>query len=63
MYWGRFIQVSVLLAILGADLYFLYTGAVRPGLIIAQLMMILTVMIISFQRRNRPARRRASRGK
>jgi hypothetical protein len=58
---GRLLQVGVLLAILLGDLYFLSTGAVRPSLVVAQLMMILTVMILSFKRRNRPAPRRLTR--
>ena len=58
---GRIVQVGTLVAILLGDLYFLATGAVRPSLVVAQLMMILTVMIISFKRRNRPGPRRMAR--
>jgi hypothetical protein len=47
---GRFVQVAGLLLILASDFYFLYSGAVRSGLILAQLMMILTVMILTYFR-------------
>jgi hypothetical protein len=50
---ARLIQLGILFAILAADLYFVSTGAVRPSLVVAQIMMILTVGILRFARSHR----------
>jgi hypothetical protein len=53
LFAARLIQLSILFAILAADLYFVATGAVRPSLVVAQIMMILTVGILRFARSHR----------
>ena len=50
MLTARLIQISILLAILASDFYFLSTGAVRPSLIVTQILMILTVAILTYSR-------------
>jgi len=50
---ARLIQVSILLGIGAVDLYLVSTGAVKSSLVVVQIMMILTVMILSRARRRR----------
>lgn len=50
---ARLIQVSILLGIGAVDLYLISTGAVKSSLVVVQIIMILTVMILSRARRRR----------
>lgn len=47
---GRAVQLTVLGAIVVSDLYFLQAGLVRPSLVVAQVMMIVTVWILRVAR-------------
>jgi hypothetical protein len=47
---GSVIKMVVLGGILASDLYFVEAGLVRPSLVVAQVMMILTVWILRVAR-------------
>ena len=49
---GAIVKIVVLGGILVSDLYFVKAGLVKPSLVLAQIMMILSVWILRVAREN-----------